>query len=51
VSGNISHPKSIAHSHGQGCAEWSPSTECAGNVALLVKEALIDLTAIARDTS
>jgi D-amino-acid oxidase len=34
----------IIHSYGQGGAGWSLSFGCAGDVALLVEEALLDLT-------
>ncbi|GLI81903.1 hypothetical protein PoHVEF18_010297 [Penicillium ochrochloron] len=40
---NASTPSRIVHSYGQGGAGWSLSFGCAGDVAALVEEALLDL--------
>lgn len=41
--GNATAPSRIIHSYGQGGAGWSLSFGCAGDVADLVEEALMDL--------
>lgn len=44
LNGVLTHPSSrIIHSYGQGGAGWSLSFGCAGDIALLVEEALQDL--------
>ena len=45
VSGKASRPSRIVHSYGQGGAGWSLSFGCAGDVAVLVKQALLGLPA------
>ncbi|GME56935.1 nucleotide-binding domain-containing protein [Neofusicoccum parvum] len=45
VRGDGGAPSRIVHSYGQGGAGWSLSFGCAGDVAALVEEALLDLPA------
>ena len=46
AGGRVSRPSRIVHSYGQGGAGWSLSFGCAGDVAVLVKEALLGLPAV-----
>ena len=46
TSSTYARPSRIIHSYGQGGAGWSLSFGCAGDVALLVAEALHDLPAV-----
>lgn len=44
-NGKALYPSRIVHSYGQGGAGWSLSFGCSGDVAALIKEALLDLPA------
>ena len=46
AGGKMCHPSRIVHSYGQGGAGWSLSFGCAGDVAVLIKEALLGLPAV-----
>ena len=46
AGGRVSRPSRIVHSYGQGGAGWSLSFGCAGDVAVLIKDALLGLPAV-----